>query len=191
MAKVGFEYIVVAALKDQAPTYEKGQYLGKSSTFNGTPTVSDVKDYGDDSVAETDTSVTGGTLSVELNENTSDIYTFLLGHSKDETSSEVISNADDIAPYVGIGAVGKSKRNNKLMYTGKFYFKAQFKEPNDENATKQENTAFTHTTLEANLFKLDNGDWKAQKEFNTLAEAKAWLDEKAGITESGGTGSGE
>lgn len=191
MAKTGLEYIVVAILKDQTPSYEKGQYLGPSSTFNGSPTVSDVKDYGDNGTTETDVSVTGGTLSLELNENTLATYAFLLGHELDEETGEVISNEDDIAPYVGAGAVGKSRRNNKNKYTAKFYYKAQFKEPNDENATKQENTTFTHTTLEGNLFKLDNGAWKVQNEFDTLAEAKAWVNEKAGITESGGTGSGE
>lgn len=182
MAKVGFEYIVIAKLMDQTPTYEAGRYLGKASTFNGTPTVSDVKDYGDDGVAETDTSVTGGTLSLEVNENTCEIYAFTLGHEYDAETKECISKADDIAPYLGVGAVGKSKRNNKNVYTGKFYFKVQFKEPNDENATKQENTTFTHTTLEGNIFKLDDERWKSQREFTTLKEAKEWLDKMVGIT---------
>ena len=130
---------------------------------------------------ETDTSVTGGSLSVELNERTAEIYCQMLGHTLSE-GGEVLANTEDIAPFLGIGAVGKSRRNGATKYTGKFYYKTQFREPNDENATKQESTSFTHTTLEGALFQLENGDWKAEKEFDTLAEAKAWLDGKVGIT---------
>ena len=48
-------------------------------------------------------------------------------------------------------------------------------------------TAFQsfYTTLEGSLFQLENGDWKGEKEFVTLAEAKAWLDGKVGITTEG------
>ena len=191
MAKTGFEYTVVAKLTAGSDTagsacaYTAGQYLGPASTFNITPTANDVKDYGDDRTVETDTTVTGGTTSIELNEKTADIYCLLLGHTN--TDGEVLSNADDIAPYVGLGAIGKSKRNGSLVYTAKWYYKTQFKEPNDENATKQESTSFTHTTLEGNLFTCENGDWKAEKEFDTLAAAKSWLNGKANI--SGATGS--
>ena len=186
MAKTGFEYIVVGKLDEsvskscETAAYTEGMYLGPSSTFNGTPSANDVKDYGDDRAVETDTSVSGGTLSVELNESTLEIKSFLLGHSHAEENG-MVSNANDIAPYIGIGAVGKSKRNNKYKYTGKFYLKVQFREPGDDNQTKQENVTFTHTTLEGSLFTLENGDWKDEKEFETLAEAKAWLDQKVGI----------
>ncbi len=187
MAKIGFEYIVSGVLgatsaSGKTATYTGGRYWGKASTFNGTPTANDAKDYGDDGIAETDTSVTGGTLSAELNERTLELYAELMGHTLDETKKEIIANSNDIAPYVGVGAVGKSIRNNGKKFTAKFYYKVQFKEPNDENATKQENTTFTHTTLEGNMFMLENGDWKSEAEFETLQEAKAWLDKKVGIT---------
>lgn len=189
MAKIGLEYIVIGEL-DAATTsaanasYTKARYLGPASTFNGSPTANDVKDYGDDRTVETDTSVTGGTLSVELNERTAEIYCQMLGHTLSE-QGEVLANTEDIAPFLGIGAVGKSRRSGHTKYTGKFYYKTQFREPNDENTTKQESTSFTHTTLEGSLFQLENGDWKGEKEFDTLAEAKAWLDGKVGITTEG------
>lgn len=186
MAKIGMEYIVIGELDPKATsaataTYTKGRYLGPASTFNGSPTANDVKDYGDDRTVETDTSVTGGTLSVELNERTAEVYCQMLGHKKSE-DGEVLANTEDIAPFLGIGAVGKSRRDGKTKYTGKFYYKTQFREPNDENATKQESTSFTHTTLEGSLYQLQNGDWKAEQEFDDLSAAKAWLDQKVGIT---------
>lgn len=60
----------------------------------------------------------------------------------------------------------------------------QFKEPNDENATKQDTVTFTHTTMEGNLYTLQNGDMKAENEFKTLAEAKTYVNKILGVTDS-------
>ena len=84
-----------------------------------------------------------------------------------------------------MGAVGISRaEDNKDKYTAKFYKKCQMKEPNDENATQAETLTFTHTTLEGNMFVPEDGNWKEQKTFATLKEAKTWLNEKVGITAS-------
>lgn len=184
MAKVGLEYVVSALLteaEDGTPSYTEGRHWGPASSFSGNPSANDVKDFGDNGVVETDTSVTGGTLAVELNERTLELESFLLGHKYDKETGVMKCNRDDIAPFLGTGAVGMSKRNNKNVYTAKWYFKSQFKNPNDENTTKQENITFNHSNFEGNLFMLKNGDWKEEKEFDDLADAKAWLDEKAGI----------
>ena len=86
-------------------------------------------------------------------------------------------STDDEAPYVGVGAIGKSGSK----WRAKFYKKVLFAEPNDENATKQENTSFGHITLEGDAVPLDDGTWKQEKEFVTLAEAKTYLNGLVGI----------
>ena len=190
MAKIGFEYIVAGELDTSVSTskatavYSNSREIGPGANFNGTPTSADVKDYGDDRTLETDTSVTGGTLSLELNEPTLENEAWILGHTYDEDTNSMTRNANDVAPYIGIGVVGKSKRNNAIIYRVKVYLKAQFKEPNDENATKQESVTFSHTTMEGNLFQLDEGDWKYVAEYTTLAAAKAALNTIFGITEA-------
>ena len=95
----------------------------------------------------------------------------------------MIRNADDTPPYLGIGLVGKSRTSKKegIVYRAKVYAKIQFKEPNDENTTKQESTTFNHTTMEGNLFVLPNGDWKSENEFDSLEAAKAFVDKILGI----------
>lgn len=182
MAKKGFEYAVVGVLDEENGTYSNGTYLGPTSTFNITTTSNDVKDYGDNRAVETDTSVTGGTTSVEINEMVNAIYSLLLGHTYDKEQDTIVCNKDDIAPFVGLGAVGISRSNRKNFYTAKAYKKVQFKEPNDENATQQETLSFTHTTLEGNMFVPEDGVWKEQKTFATLKEAKDWLNEMFGVT---------
>lgn len=191
MAKVGFEYIAAAlldldkSLSAATATYTDGREIGPAANVNGTPSVSDVKDYGDDNIQETDTSVTGGTLSLELNEPTLENEAWILGHTYDTTKG-MIRNANNVAPYIGLGFVGKSKRKNVLVYRAKIYLKTQFKEPTDDNATKQESTTFNHTTMEGNLFQLKNGDWKVEKEFDTLDDAKKFVNTTLSITAAAG-----
>lgn len=189
MAKIGFEYIVAGKLNEAVSVsaatakYTESREIGPGATFSGTPTSGDVKDYGDDRTLLTDVSVTGGTLSAELNEPTLGNEAWLLGHTYSETDG-MLRNINDIPPYVGVGLVGKSKKDNDtVIYRAKVYLKAQFKEPTDESSTKQESVTFSHTTLEGNLFQLENGDWKQEKDFATLAEAKTYLNGIIGVTE--------
>ncbi|TGX99186.1 hypothetical protein E5357_06130 [Hominisplanchenecus murintestinalis] len=183
MAKKGIEYTVFGILQEDG-SYKDGKYLSPVANFNGTPNKSNVVDYGDDRALETDNSVTGGTLSIEMNNDDEETYTFLLGHKKDEETGEIIYDVNDIPPYVGCGAIGTSGKKKVV----KFYTKVQFGEPNDENTTRQESTTFNHSTLEGTILIPEDGVWKIRKEFDTLKEAKAWLNEKVGITGAGGAG---
>ncbi|MCD8124273.1 MAG: hypothetical protein LUE23_04440 [Lachnospiraceae bacterium] len=186
MAKIGFEYIVAAKLDETTSTslatltYTDAREIGPGATASGSPSSADVKDYGDDRVVLTDTSFTGGTMSLELNEPTLENEAWMLGHELTEDGG-MVCREDDVAPYLGVGFVGKSKKeNDSIIYRAKIYVKAQFKEPTDENSTKQDTVNFTHTTMEGNLFKLDSDTdkiWKLVKDFSTLTEAKAYVDE--------------
>ena len=187
MAKIGFEYVVAAELdaenakSAEAVKYKNAKVIGPAANANGTPNSSDVKDYGDDTTVETDVSVTGGTLSLELNEPTMDNEAWMLGHTTTKEGG-MVRNASDIPPFLGVGFVGKSRRDNKTVYRSKIYLKTQFKEPSDENATKQEAITFNHTTMEGNMFQLENGDWKVENEFETLTAAKAHVNKVLGLT---------
>ena len=185
MAKKGIRYAIFATRTETVgtggavtATYSNGKNVSPVVTFNGAINSSNVKDYGDDVVQDVDTSVNSGTLTVELNNDVDDIYTMLLGHSKDQTSSEVAFMETDIAPFIGVGAIGKSGNE----WVGKWYPKVQFREPNDDNATKQETVTFGHITLEGEILMPEGEPWKIRKIFATLAEAKTWLNGKANIS---------
>lgn len=176
MAKKGIRYAVFGLLNEETMRYTGGKHISPVAGFNGAPTASEVIDYGDDRAVESDKAITGGSLSVELNNDAEDIYTMLLGHEKND-EGEIIYNSDDIAPYVGVGAIGLSGDK----YIAKFYTKVQFAEPSDANTTRQENTTFNHTTIEGTIFIPQDGVWKKQKEFATEEEAKAYLNGLVGI----------
>lgn len=185
MSKVGLEYAVFAqatVAESGAITYGSGKWISPAAAYNGTINTSDGKDRGDDRVVATESGVTGGTINLELNHDEDDIYVYLLGHAKATEGNEIEFNVNDTAPYVGTGFIGKTKKGNAMTYKAKWYSLVQFREPNDENSTKQENPNFGHTTLEGEIVIPDDGAWKKQETFTTLAAAKAWLNELANIT---------
>lgn len=176
MSKKGLRYVAFGIRNDTTGTFSGGKHLSPAAAISGSANTSDVKDYGDDRVVETDKSVTGGTLTVELNHDEDEIYTMLLGHTKNENL--ISHNVDDVAPFVGVGCVGQSGSK----WTAKIYTKVQFAEPADENNTKEESVQFNHITLEGDILIPEDGIWKMRQTFDTFALAKAWIDEKLSVT---------
>lgn len=181
MAKTGIKKVYVGKWSAEG-TYSEGKKLGTTAGFNGNPNANDAVDYGDNGAQETDKSVTGGTVSLEQNELTLEEKSMLLGHALDESKKELVYNVNDVAPYVGIGAIGTSRRSGTNVFVGKFYKKVQFGEPNDENSTKQETTTFGHDSIEGTILIPEDGIWKEEGEFGKESEAEAWLKKKVGIT---------
>lgn len=178
MAKKGVRYVVFGKLNEQTGAYTDGKYIGPTTQLNGSIDKAEADDYGDDSVQEHAANVTGGTLTWESNNDADEIYTYLLGHELDETTGELITSANDIAPYVGVGAITQAE--NKWI--GKFYYKVQFGEPSDDNSTITDSITFGHVTLEGKIFLDKDYNLKTRKRFDTFAEAQTWLKGKVGIT---------
>lgn len=189
MAKVGMEYVVSGILTESeagVASYAEGRYWGPASSFNITPNANDVTDYGDDRAVETDTSVNNVAVTVELNENTLELESILLGHQYNAESKTMTSSRDDIAPWIGLGCVGKSMKDSKVVYRAIFLCKVQMRDPSDENTTKTETTSFNHSTYEGTAYALGDakGTLTIKAEFETLDEAKSFLNEKVGISKS-------
>ena len=180
MAKIGVRKMFYAVYSADG-TYTGGAQFGKISSFNFTPTTSNVKDYGDDVVAEVANEMSGGTLSIEANQLTLSERATLLGHTYSSADGLVVK-ADDQAPYVGVGAIAVEMVSGTKAYVGKVYHKLMFKEPNDENATKQENVAFAHTTLEADVVPQTDYTISAAQSFETEAAAVTWIKSLLDIT---------
>lgn len=178
MAKKGLEYVCYGMLQEDG-TYKNGKYVGPTAKFQATATTNSVKDYGDNGVVATDTSVTNGTVSLEINEMVNQHHASLLGHTYDTETDEVRCNRNDIAPYVGIGCLGMSTGAKPFKVV--VYLKAQFKEPSDEYDTMQETVTFNHSTLEGDFYTLENGDYSIKKGFDTKQQAKDYLNKLLGI----------
>ena len=181
MAKIGVRKMFYAKYVSDG-VYSDGAQFGKISSFNYTPTVSSVKDYGDDVVAEVSNEQSGGTLAIEANQLSILERAYLLGHELSD--GVMVVKADDAAPYVGVGALGVELVSGVKKFVAKWYKKLMFKEPNDENATKQENTSFAHTSLEADVVPQTDYAISETKVFDSETAAVNWLKAKANISGS-------
>ena len=115
-----------------------------------------------------------GDVSIEANQLTLSERATLLGHTY-SSADGIVVKADDQAPYVGVGAIAVEMVSGTKAYVGKVYHKLMFKEPNDENATKQENVAFAHTTLEADVVPQTDYTISTAQSFETEAAAVTWI----------------
>ena len=178
MAKIGlnnFRYSTLTEAADGTPSYDGAKKPGKAISCNVSITNNDGKLYADDSLAESDKSFQEGTVTIGLDEADSTTESDLLGHEVTQ-DGEIKRNANDTAPYVGLGRIVRKMVNNVIKYRVEFLYKVKFAEPSQENNTKGENTEFSGTEIEGSVATLANGDWSVAKEFDTQAEAVTYLE---------------
>lgn len=176
MAKIGLQYPAFATLETVPVT----GVLGEAVTANIAITVSDVKLYGDDGVAESDRGFQSGTIDLTTTEMSIEHLGALLGH--EVTTGKLVANATDIPPYTKFGFIGRRRVDNVDSFRAVVLHKVQFGEPADENTTKGETMAFATPTIQGTILPDDSGDWKTEQSFTTLAEAKTFIDTEVGIT---------
>lgn len=172
MAKVGYRKPYYKLIDDEASAEAKSAGMGVRCevTINAPET----KLYADDGVAESVREFIDGSITAEFDDIEPAVMADLTG-AKTGTGNELIFNADDIAPFVRFGYINKRVKNKKVSWRVTMYYKAQFSAPGDSSETKGQNTTFKTDTLTGSIFRDDDGNWKYQKDFATLAEAETAL----------------
>lgn len=177
MAKIGlrnFLYGHLTEATDGTPTYGVAKKPAKAISAKVDISNNDASLYADDSLAESDTSFQSGTVTLGIDDEDDAILADLLGHQIDE-NGELVRNADDVAPYVGLGRIITKMVKNVYHYKVEFLMKVKFGEPSQENDTKGESVEFGTHEIEGQVAKLANGDWSKTKTFDTMAEAQEYL----------------
>lgn len=175
MALIGLKLPVVGILTETGATtsYSQGMTLAKAIKADITINSYDAQLYAEDSVSETDKSFKDGTLSLGVDDLDMNARAYLLG--KEINEGELISSADDIAPYVGVGFYAKRVKNKVASYRAIFIKKVQFSEPSETLDTKGENISFQTPTITGNIMLAADGRYKEEKIFSTEEEAAAYI----------------
>lgn len=174
MNKIGLRYPVY-----KGPTTQG--VIGEAIQGDASINLSEAKLYGDDVAVESIKSFVDGTLTLGVASMEEEIYAELLGHTVDSETGEITANVDDSAPYVGIGFYGVTTKSGTRKFRAVWFPKIQFAEPEDTNATKGETVEFNTPVLVGTIMANDDGNWKHEQTFATEAEAKTYLEGKAGI----------
>lgn len=184
MAKIGlnnFRYAFATEASDGTMTYAGAKKPGKAISFNFTPTKSDASLYADDTLAESDNQVTGGTCTMGLDRYDDATAADLLGH--EVVDDEIRSNVNDVAPYVGLGRVTKMMIDNQLKHRATILKKVKFSEPNQEGQTKGASVDFQTYTFDGVVAVPADGEWRKEKTFDTEFEAVNYLEGYLGTGE--------
>lgn len=183
MAKIGltnFRYGFLTEAADGTPSYDGALIPGKAISCNVSITNNDAKLYADDALAESDTSFAGGSVTMGIDEDDLQTMANILGHTIED--GLMVRNANDVAPYVGLGRVVTKLVNNVRSYKAEFLYKVKFSEPSADNTTKGENVEFATTEIEGTVAALADGKWSEAKSFETKEEAVAFIEELLGGT---------
>ena len=185
MAKIGlnnFRYAILTEASDGTPSYDGAKKPAKAISCSVSITNNDAKLFADDALAESDTSFQSGTVTIGIDDEDVATMAALLGHTV--TSGEMVRNANDTAPYVGLGRVVVKMVNGAYKYKVEMLNKVKFSEPSQEDNTKGESLEFSTGTLEGVVACLADGNWSKTKTFNTKAEALTYLEGLLGGTSS-------
>ena len=202
MANVGLTNIWYSPLTEGAdgtPHYAGAKQLGKAVSCQTNITNNDAKLFGDDTLAESDTTFSNGTITLGVTDDDDTVFCELLGHTL-TAEGEVLKAAADTAPYVGLGRIVTKMVNSAYRYKVEFLYKVKFSEPSRDENTKGESVEFSTPSVDGIIAALNDekNNWNRSKTFNTKSDALTYLKNLlAASTESyrvtydlmGGTGS--
>jgi phi13 family phage major tail protein len=179
MANIGLTNIWYSPLTEGADgtaIYEGAKQLGKAVSCSTSITNNEAKLYGDDTLAESDTSFAGGSITLGVTDDDDTVFCELLGHTLTE-SGEVIKTASDAPIYVGLGRIVTKMVNGVYKYKVEFLYKVKFSEPSRDENTKGESIEFATPSVEGVIATLDDdkNTWNKSKTFNTKSDALTYL----------------
>lgn len=207
MAKIGMRYPVAAKITgygaDGYPTYDQGIIIGRGVKASISYDTADAELYADDGLAESDASVVGYSGSLEVDgfgthqsaksEAVATIMQYLYNLDTSEDNSFEITDA--MPPNLGMGYIRQVVKRHTKTYTVIWCHEVQFKNPADEDATKEKGVTFNTSTIEFTGHGVEvtpkSGDSrqvfvKQFTGFETLKAAKTKLYELAKIKETTG-----
>ena len=179
MARIGlnnFRYAIATVGSNGAITYGTVKKPGKAVSFSFEPTTSDAKLYADDSLAESDNRVTGGTCTMGIDRLDAETMAEILGHTYDDNTNEVVSNVNDVAPYIGVGRIVRVMVDGVQKFRATFLAQCKFAEPSADDNTMGESVEFSTYELSGTMVVPANGNWRREKMFSTQDDAITYLE---------------
>lgn len=144
--------------------------------------------YADDHKIDSDNSMTGASIVLELANMTDALEKEFLGYVPASTASGADLNITDAAaPFVGVGFIKKERYKGTITYKGYWFYKVQFTRDTDSVNTKGESVEFQTETVNGDALAVTLESSGASIFYTTCrksteADVRTWLNGKAGIT---------
>ena len=191
MAFLGMKHVVFAPIaganQDGMPTYGKGFLVGRAMTANQTIESADSPLYADDIVAERMAGFTSGTISVGVDDVALEVQRKWLGSTvKTMEGVEVtVDSGANMSPEGGFGYLRIGQKNNVRFVRAIFLLRTQFSLPSEEAQTKGGGVEWQTPTIEGAIMTVEGTeDYRFTAQFETEADARAWLNKLANVEET-------
>lgn len=175
--------------EEAMPTYDAPLSLGPTATANMTVTTATAEDYGDNVLQVKISEFVSASIPAELNDCPKEALAATVGATYDAEKKEIAYSGDDSAPFGGLSYIRNLKRkgSSATIYEAHFYTKVQGAIGNENAQTKGSSITFQHATINFTAYQplMQGCKWHYTAEFDTLAGARAYIDEKFGVTAGG------
>lgn len=185
MAYIGAQYPRFAPFAAEEtdtamPTYDKTNLviLGELVGANLTVTNASGEQHGDDKLVEKIEQFASGAIPMETTDLSDASATVIYGNEVVDQAIE--DKVLDEPPYGGLSYFKTKYRKGKTSYEACFYPKAKAALGNDNAQTKNGSISIQNATTNFTIFPplCDEGAWRRRQTFETIAEAKTWLDKQ-------------
>lgn len=177
MAGIGLSTYLHAKLDELTGTYDTPSKMAGAIDFKEALDRSDTKLYSDNELTDSDTSVTGGKITLTIDDDDDTIFAPILGETVEKSNvggaerDVVISKTDDDPTPQGFGYITKK---NGGKYRATFYPRVKFTRGDEEAKTAEDKTEYTKPTMEGTLYPV-NGIYKKKVTVDSLEDAKKAL----------------
>lgn len=177
MASTGLSTYLHAKLDELTGTYETPAKMAGAIDFKEALDRSDAKLYSDNQLNDSDTSVTGGKITLTIDDDDDAVFAPILGETVEKVNiggaerDVVISKTDDNPTPQGFGFITK-KNGGKYRVT--FYPQVKFTRGDEEAKTAEDKTEYTKPTIEGTLYPL-NDIYKKKVTVDSMEDAKKTL----------------
>ena len=198
MAKIGLKFPVAAVINGYdtvtgEPKYGSGFIIGKAISAEKSIESNDNPLYGDDVIAENDTSFSSGSIKLGVtdfgsnSQESLEIQGKMLGHKVEPLTGggyRLRRASLNVPPYLGFGFYRPKKHNNIMSYEAIWLYKVQFKVPSESASTKGSSIEWQTPEIEGTIMcveDFDGGTYEDSAIFETEVAAKSWLQQHAAV----------
>lgn len=192
MAKLGLQYPVFAPLTETVGangavtvTVGTGFVMGKLVSESTALNLAESNFYADDGLDESVREFVSGTITETFNDLTTGAETGITGAAKKsgENIDGFTNNGENTAPWGRHGFIEVHLRGGARKYKTKIYQRVKYSPPDDDNATKGEQTALTGVSVSGSLSRDQaSGNWRDVQWFDTLEAAKTYINTACNIS---------
>lgn len=193
MAYKGLAYPVFAPIESESANgikYKAGGFVGRAMEYELDPTYADTSEYSDMNDLDPDEEFAFADITLKTAETSGDFERGVMGA---EQSSEEVAVDNDIEStmfamtglihtdlskktLIGLGLIRPLRYRGTTSWVMTWLYKVYILSIKDNTETKGKDINYSTPEIKARSIPANNGNWKKDMTFGTLAEARSYLE---------------